>query len=228
MPDGTIQPIEFSSGESEGPQPFRVERRDGCTDLTGPGVEKLFPGVARWAAQASSNYSVVEGGHRLCEGPTPLSGAVFSVFFVAGFPTELPSISVVESDGQWYVSPIGTMGASLVEVFRSVPDGANLIDTPLAPFFFGGMNRQSIDSSLAGVNNIPPVCAAVLAIGADGVAAVVPDPPVSEIGACVDALFEFGVASSSGTFTSAPVGVDEGVPASTAPPPPTSVEGAGG
>ena len=45
MPDGTIQPLEFPSSEPEGPQPFRVERRDGCTDITGPGIEKLLPGI---------------------------------------------------------------------------------------------------------------------------------------------------------------------------------------
>ena len=44
MPDGTIQPLVFPPGESEGPQPFRVERRDGCTELTGPGIEKMLPG----------------------------------------------------------------------------------------------------------------------------------------------------------------------------------------
>ena len=104
----------------------------------------------------------------------------------------------MESDGLWYVSPIGTLGASLVDLVRSVPDDANLIDTPLAPFLFQGMGRQAIDSSLAGITNIPPVCAAVLAVGADGVAAVVADPPVGEIRACVDALFEFGVATGSG------------------------------
>ena len=86
-----------------------------------PASSSCSRGSARWAAQASTNYSDVDGGHRLCDGPTPFGGSIFSVLFVLGFPTELPSISVVESDGQWYVSPIGTMGASLVE---RVPIGA--------------------------------------------------------------------------------------------------------
>jgi hypothetical protein len=92
------------------------------------------------------------------------------------------------------------------------------------------MGRQWIDSSVAGVNNIPPVCDAVLAFGADGVAAVVPDPPIGQIRGCVEALFEFGVATGSGTFAPAPgEEVEFGVPASSAPPPPTSLGvGAGG
>ena len=190
MPDGTIAPLEFPSGESEGPQPFRVERRDGCTELTGPGIEKLLPGdrhVGRAGGHATTPRST--GATGSVAGPSPFGGALFSLLLVSGSPTELPSISVVESDGLWYVSPIGTLGASVVELFRSLPDDANLIDTPLAPWFFNGMGRQAIDASLAAASTIPTECEAVAAVGADGVPAVIADPPVSAIRACVTALF---------------------------------------
>ncbi len=227
-PDGTIEPIEFSTDASEAPQPFRVARRDGCTELTGPGIERLFPGIDQRAAQAGSNYSVIEGGHRVCEGPTPFGGAIFSLFFAAGFPNELPSISVVESDGEWFVSPIGTIGGAVVELFQSVPDDANAIDTPLAGVFFFGMGRQAMDSTLAGLSTIPPECEAVAAVGADGVPAVIPDPPVSEIRDCVHVLFDIGFDtagdSGSGSFAPPETVVAE-VPASTAPAPDA---GAGG
>jgi hypothetical protein len=215
LPDGTIQPIEFPTSAPEGPQSFRVERRDGCTDLTGPGIDKLLPGLGNWAARASSNYSVVDGAHRVCDGPTPVIGAMFSLFFVGGFPTELPSISVVESDGQWYVSPIGTLGASVVDQFRSVPDDANLIDTPLAGFLFLGMSREAMNSTLAAASTIPTECEAVAAVGADGVPAVIPDPPVSEIRACAERLFNVTFESDSGSGSFVPAPTETVVPAST-------------
>jgi hypothetical protein len=215
--DGTIVPLEFPTSEPEPSQPFRIERRDGCTDLTGPAIDTVFPDYfGTFAAETGGTYSAVEGGHRICGAPNVWFGSVFALF-VSGLPTELPSIAVVESDGLWYVSPIGTLGASLVEVLRSVPDGANLIDTPIAYLLFG-MGRTAIDSTLAGITNVPPACEHVVAFGADGVAAVVLDPPTGEIRACVGALFEFGVASS-GTYAPAPldVEVEETVPASTVP-----------
>jgi hypothetical protein len=217
LPDGTIVPIVFPTSEPAAPKQFRVERRDGCTEFTGPGVDAMLPGIGVWAADGGATSSEIDGGRRICGAANVFGSAVF-LALVSSFPTDLPSLSVVESDGLWYVSPIGTLGASLVDLFRSVPDGANLIDTPLAPWLFEGMGRRSIDSSVAGVTNIVPVCDSVLAFGADGVAAVVPDPPTGEIRACVGALFEFGVASS-GTYAPAPldVEVEETVPASTVP-----------
>ena len=128
----------------------------------------------------------------------------------------------MESDGQWYVSPIGTLGASVVELFRSLPDDANLIDTPLARWLFDGMGRQAMISSLAAASTIPPECEAVAAVGADGVPAVIADPPVSEIRACVNALFNVTYQSGSGSGSSTPPAeavVEASVPASTAPPP---------
>ena len=77
----------------------------------------------------------------------------------AGFPMELPSISVVESDGQWYVSPIGTVGASVVELFRSVPDDANLIDTPLARCLASaGWTARRWTRCSRPASTIPPEC----------------------------------------------------------------------
>ena len=100
---------------------------------------------------------------------------------------------------------------------RSVPDGANLIDTPIAAFLFQGMGRQAIDSTLAAGSSIPPECEPVAAVGIDGMPNVFPEPPVSEIRACVRALFNVGFDSSSGSFGPAPVEVEVDVPASTAP-----------
>jgi hypothetical protein len=218
LPDGTIQPIEFPTSASEGPQPFRLERRDGCTELTGPGIDELFPGIGEWAAQAGTSYSEVDGGHQICGGPNPLVVSIFSsVLLAPGFPMELPSISVVESDGLWYVSPIGTLGASVVDMFRSVPDGANLIDTPLAAVLFQGMDRQTMNVTLAARTTVPPECDPVVALDADGVPTVIPDPPVGDIRACVRALFT--ATTDSGSFVPAPtVDIEAAVPASTNPP----------
>lgn len=224
LPDGTIQPIEFPTAEPDPPQPFRIERRDACTELTGPGIEKMFVGIGTWAADAGTDYSEIDGGHRICGGSNLFGGSIFSLLLVPGFPMELPSVSVVKSDDLWYVSPIGTLGGSLVDMVRSVPDGANLIDTPIAPYLFDGMGRDSMDSSLASFSTIPPECDRVAAVGTDGVAAVVPDPPVTDIRACAQELFGFD-GDFSTSVAPQPAEVEAEVPASTAPPPEV---GAGG
>ena len=150
MPDGTIAPLEFPSDESEGPQPFRVERRDGCTDLTGPGIEKLLPGIGTWARRRAPPYSEIDGGHRVCDGSELRSVARSSCCSVPGLPTELPSIG-----GRGVGRPVVRVADRDRRCGRSstcsgrVPDDANLIDTPLAPWLFQGMGRQAIDSTLA-------------------------------------------------------------------------------
>ena len=70
LPDGTIQPIEFPTSAPEGPQPFRFEKRAGCIELTGPGIEKLLPGMGTWAAEAGSNYTEIDGGTESAESRT--------------------------------------------------------------------------------------------------------------------------------------------------------------
>jgi hypothetical protein len=223
LPDGTIVPLEFPTSEPDVPQRFRFERRDGCTELTGPGIDSLFPGIGLWAT-AGAGYTEVEGGHRVCGRPDLFGGSVLPLLFGFSLPTKLPDISVVQSDGLWYVSPIGTLGASLVELVRSVPDGANMIDTPIATFLFEGMGREAIDSTLAAASTIPPECDQVAAVGTDGVAAVIPDPPISEIRGCVEALFGFDFASST-TVAPGAVEFEAEVPASTAPPPEVAAGG---
>ena len=156
LPDGTIEPLEFPTGAPEGPQPFRVERRDGCTELTGPGIERAAPGDRlrgpRRRAQLLRDRRRSPGLRRA----DWFGGAIVLGVRRAGFPTELPSISVVESDGQWYVSPIGTMGASVVE---RVPVGARRCEpdrhAPRPVCCSSGMDRQAIDSSLAGRSDDP-------------------------------------------------------------------------
>ncbi len=220
MPDGTIAPLDFPSDGSEGPQPFRVERRDGCTDLTGPGIDALLPGIGSWDSAAGTTASEIEGGHRFCDGSELFSGSI-GLLFGAGLPTELPSIGVVEADGKWYVSPIGTAGAAVVGMFRSVPDDANLIDTPMALWLLQGMNRQMIDSRFAAGGTVPQECDPIVTVGADGIATVIPDPPVSEIRACVNALFtgDSSSGSGSGSFMPAPtVEAEEAVPKSNSVP----------
>ena len=128
----------------------------------------------------------------------------------------------MKSDGLWYVSPIGTAGAAVVGIFRSVPDDANLLDTPLAPWLFLGMGRQALDSTLGASSTVPAECDPVVTVGADGVATVIPDPPVSEIRDCVNALYAGDFSSSSesgsGSFMPAPtVDAEATVTASTAP-----------
>jgi hypothetical protein len=214
QPDGTIWPVEIPTTGSDGPRPFRVERRDGCSELTGPGIDSVFPGLVNFGATADA--SEIDGGRRICGDMSAFAGPFFFSLLGVGFPTELPGISVVESGGQWYVSPLGTIGAAVLEQFRTVPDGANLLDTPIAYLLFEGMDRTAMDSTLAAHSTVPPECDPVVAVDADGFAAVIPDPAAGGIRACVRALFTVGI--GAGTFAPAPVEVATAVPASTAPP----------
>ena len=148
MPDGTIVPLEFPSDESEGPQPFRVERRDGCTELTGPGIDALLPGIGI--------VGLGGGHHRLRDrGRSPVLRRVGAVQrFDRPAVRCWSSDRVAEHRASWRRTASGTCRRSGPPVrrssacFRSVPDDANLIDTPMALWLFQGMDRQAIDSAV--------------------------------------------------------------------------------
>ncbi len=134
--DGTITPLVFPSEPTGGPQPFTIEHADGCTTFTGA-AESMF-GLA-----TSPVAKTVDGGHQLCGGSDVLGGLV--LFVLPGGPTDLPPVSVVQSGGRWYVSPLGTALASTATALHDVKDGSSLFDSPLAPFIYGGLSRGTLE-----------------------------------------------------------------------------------
>ncbi len=203
--DGTITALVFPTEPTGGPQQFTIERADGCTTFTG-GAESLF-GVA-----ASPGAKAVDGGYQLCGGPDAVGG--LSLFLLAGGTIELPPVSVVQSGGKWYVSPLGTALASASTALHDAKDGSSLFDSPLGPFFYGGFSREWLELTITGqgVDTIGPECLPALTVDNGIVTGVVADPPPDAVRSC---------ASNSGfggQVTTSESGSDIAVPVQAPPP----------
>ena len=57
---------------------------------------------------------------------------------------------MVEVDGRWYVSPVGTVAAVVTDLLASVRTSGSLLDSPVAWYVLGA-DRQSLRSMLVGV-----------------------------------------------------------------------------
>lgn len=204
-PDGNITPLEFPTKPTGDPQPFTIERADGCTTYQGSGAESLFA--------ISSIGKAIDGGYQLCSDAGALGGLSLLVLS-SGFEN-LPSISVVQSGGKWYVSPLGTVLASATTSLHDVVDGASLFDSPLGLFIYGPVSRTMMERVLDGqsVDQINEACLPALTIDNGVVSGVVADPAPAAVRACADAVY-----GGSGTSTgSAPGPVVVEAPAETTP-----------
>ncbi len=186
-------PAGFNQGSAAGAdelQPFTIERADGCTTYLGAGAEALFA--------ISSIGQAIDGGYQLCS-DTGGIGALGLLVLSSGFE-DLPSISVVQTGGKWYVSPLGTVLASTATSLHDVADGASLFDSPLGLFFYGPASRTTIERALAGqsVDQIDKACLPALTIDNGVVTGVVADPPAIAVRACGDSVYS-GVSSSTGS-----------------------------
>ena len=141
--DGNITPLEFPSEPTTSPEPFKVERANECTTLTG-GANAFF-GLG---SSLPPGVTPVDGGFKFC-GSGDRSLGFFGLLLTGGL-LELPPISVVQSAGQWYVSPLGTVLASVSNGLHVLHDDATLLDSPLAPFFYGGLSRSFLESMVVG------------------------------------------------------------------------------
>jgi hypothetical protein len=171
-PDGTITPLVFPTPSPDGPQPLTVVHADGCTTFTGTGAETMFGGFTD---------SRVDGGFKRCGGGS--DGLIPSVVY-GGFP-ELPLVAVVQSDGMWYVSPLGTALATVTSSLHGVKDGAGLFDSPLGVYFYG-TNRAFLEQTTKGrsVDAIDSACLPALTVVDGTVTGVIADPSVDAIRAC--------------------------------------------
>jgi hypothetical protein len=197
-PDGNITPLEFPTKATGDPLPFTIERADGCTTYRGSGAESLFA--------ISSIGEAVDGGYQLC-GDSGALGGLSLLVLSSGFES-LPSISVVQSGGKWYVSPLGTVLASATVSLHDVVDGASLFDSPLGLFIYGPVNRTLMERVLTGqsVEQIDEACLPALTVDNGIVAGVVADPSPAAVRACADAVY--GSSGSSTGSASGPVVVE--------------------
>ena len=202
--DGTIKPIVFPGAAAQDPQPFKIERKDGCTTFVGAGATSMF------GIDSTPGAKPVDGGYQVC-GDNDSSIAT-GLFLLAGGLTELPPVSVVQTGGKWYVSPLGTALATATTGLHGMKDGASLFDSPLAPFLYGGLSRSSLESIAVGrtVDSIDPACLPALTVDGAVVTGVIADPQVDAVRACFGA--SFGASSSAAV---API--VQPVPASSVP-----------
>ncbi|MDP9463063.1 MAG: hypothetical protein M3P52_00440, partial [Actinomycetota bacterium] len=196
--DGTIIPLVFATEPTGRPRPFTVTRTGGCSTYAGEGAQSMFGFSTSLLAEP------VEGGYQLC-GPGLVSG--LSLVLGGGGLAELPAVSVVHSGGRWYVSPLGTVLATVSTSLHDVKDGSSLFDSALAPYIYGGLSRSYLESVVTGqaVDSIDPACLAALSVENGAVTGVIADPAVDAVRACgFTAAFGGEVTSSGGGFTVAP------------------------
>lgn len=221
--DGNITPLVFPTEPTGGPQPFAIERADDCTTFTG-GASSLF-GLS---SDSPPNVKPVDGGYQVC-GTSGLFGGLG--LLLASGDTELPSVAVVQTGGKWYVSPLGTILASATTTVHDAGAASSLFDSPLAPFFYGGLSRGFLESVIVGhpADSVAPECLPALTVENGQITGVAANPARDAVTACSDFSFSSSTGSSSGEGvavgsaevpaqapqTPAP---DEGAPATTEPP----------
>jgi hypothetical protein len=187
-----------SAGQSTGgPKPFRIERADGCTTVTGAAA-------STFGSEPPAGSTSVDGGFRTCgDGSDPLGGLLL---FAAGGMLQLPSVSVVESGGQWYVSPLGTLLATATVGLHDIRDGSSLFRSILGPYIYG-VPAGVLTSMVVGqsVNELAAECLPAVTVDNGVVTGVLDDPPVDAVRACTNGSFESSSSSSGSGFSPAPV-----------------------
>jgi hypothetical protein len=208
--DGTIAPLVFPTDPTEGPRPFSIERADGCSILTGSIAESMF------GFGSNPLATPIEGGYQVCGNGNELFGILG---LVIGSSSKLPAVSVVQSGGKWYVSPLGTVLQSAALNLHDFPDGSSLFDSPFSFFVYGGLSRGHLESMVEGRSDqsIDPECLPALTVEGGLVTGVVADPSPDALRACANTVYSVGDAES-GSGTAPPEVVTEApTPASTVP-----------
>jgi hypothetical protein len=161
--------------------------------------------------------TTVDGGFKLCGSGNELLGGL--TFLITGGLLQLPSISVVQSDGKWYVSPLGVLLTSATVNLHDITDGSSLFDTPLAPFIYGGLDRNYLTAMVKGqtADAIDPACLPALTIENGVVTGIVADPSPDATRRCAETVSFGGAVSESGSGSAPAPTVETVVPASTAP-----------
>ncbi len=183
---------------TEGPQAFTVERADGCTTYTGVARDFASPVLPSSVPSATDSS-------KMC-GPSSGFG-LMGLLLLAGSSSDLPSVSVVQYDGKWYVSPLGTALASTSSSLHHLDAASSLLDSPFAAFIYGAPSRALLDAIAKGqdVGSVGPVCLPALTVENGKVTGSVADPPPEAVRACMTGSFSSSSSSSgSGVVEAAP------------------------
>jgi hypothetical protein len=217
MGDGALyQPPVAPEAGAVTAEPYRAEFADGCLTITGETM----------AENSSTTYDptveqVGDESWRVCE------GSRFGGFFALGVGLSvgevLPPLEVVEVDGAWYVSPIGTVADVIIGIFGPSVEGGGLWSSPIAGAIYG-IDRWSLEQMTSGtpLTEVPEVCRALLVADAAGVVTgVVDSPEPLATQTCADAIYTTGFTVSDGQEVTATteylVATETTAPAETAP-----------
>jgi hypothetical protein len=209
-PDGSVQPLrEATDAAPAGPTPVRIERSGGCTTYRGEVI-------GSFGFEPSAAEQLDDTTWRSCNGQ-PLD-LVNVLVLAVGSLDRLPTIDTVEIDGSWYVSPIGSIANSVLDVIRAVPDSSSLFDSSLAWYVYG-IDRATLETYLLGryMASLSVECATVVTDDGGRVTGTVDDPTLAQIRACEGAdLYDgdwYPATVADEVTASSAVAVPETVPA---------------
>ena len=227
IPDGTIIAFVDETAAPADPQPFRIVRSDDCTTMSGTPFSDI-------AASAPGSERIDDNTVRTCADDGAFGvGSALLLFAGSGSLSNLPPLTLVNDDGQWFVSPIGTIAAQVLESMRSLPEDVNIIDVPLLPLYAGAIARAQLDQYFLYTADVSAPCRAIGEDDGSGHLRTVADPAFADVLACTRAMGYsdggFGTVETSSSGVDAAVAIEE-VPASTMPatvdsvqyPPPTT------
>ena len=202
--NGSVPAFDEAVPGTPGGQALHIVRGDGCTTWSGPGAARFISPDG--SSGLGADFTPVgDDQWRSCDA-SPLGVAAVVLPLVGGGLTELPAIVTVNVDGRWYVSPLGTVATSIVDVLRDIPDGASLFDTPLGSIVYGA-SRDVLEAVYVGQSYVgfAPGCEALFQIDSTGtITAVVDDPTVALVRECGSTLVSFGGSSSGEGSAPAP------------------------
>lgn len=214
---GLVPPSDAAvSSDSE---TLRIQRSDGCTTWSGQGARRFIDPIQPSMGLAGDFTAVGDDAWRSCRAAPLGVSAVFSIG--AGGLTELPDVATVRVDGRWYVSPLGTVATSFVDLLRDIPDGESLFDSAIAPFVYG-TSRPVLEMMYVGKSDgqLPAGCEALFVFDASGtITAVVDQPSTAVLRQCRSS--DISIGQSSAPPQPAEVATTAPLPATT----PTTVSG---
>jgi hypothetical protein len=178
--DGVIYPLVLPDELPTGPQSVRAQLADGCVTYSGAAIDALFD---TGFPSTSPVERTADGGYRTCEPSFGVIGLVLLPIGQAG--GGLPSVTVQQVDGQWYVSPLGTLTDAVLGLLDGVPDGGSLFDSDLGLYVYG-TNRASLTSLLTGLtlDALSDACRAIVTDDGSAVTGLVADPDLAQVKRC--------------------------------------------
>lgn len=192
MGDGALyQPPVAPEAGAVTAEPYRVEFVDGCLTITGEAMTEY----SSFAYQPTVEQ-VGDESWRVC-GRSSFRWSIGLVVGTNAFE-DLPPLEVVEVDGAWYVSPIGTVADVIIDIFEPSVGSGGLWSSPIAGAIYG-IDRWSLEQMTSGtpLTEVPEACRALLVADAAGVVTgVVDSPEPLAVRACSDVIY--GITDSDG------------------------------